>query len=29
MGSQTAVGKSAEAVQIKGQPIPQNSNCCG
>ena len=29
MGSQTTAGKSAETVQMKGQPIPQKSNCCG
>lgn len=28
MGSQTTGGKSAETVQMKGQPIPQKSNCC-
>ncbi|KAG4385795.1 hypothetical protein GLYMA_12G165301v4 [Glycine max] len=28
MGSQTTTGKSAESVQMKGQPIPQKSNCC-
>jgi len=29
MGSHTTVGKSGEAVQMKGEPIPQKSNCCG
>ncbi|KAK7331558.1 hypothetical protein VNO80_28294 [Phaseolus coccineus] len=29
MGSHATVGKSTEAVQMKGEPIPQKSNCCG
>ncbi|AES86824.1 Ras-related small GTP-binding family protein [Medicago truncatula] len=29
MGSQLTGSKSAESVQMKGKPIPQNKNCCG
>ncbi|PNX96050.1 ras-related protein RABD1-like [Trifolium pratense] len=29
MGSQPTGSKSSESVQMKGQPIPQKTNCCG